>query len=249
MSWWRELGTRDADAVELMDDPACDAAALARTYRAFAAVNRAVSAPRRTYREWIRPRLSPVWETRLLDVGAGGADLPRRWLRWAAAEGLRLAVTAIDPEPRALAYARAQQERDPVDGLVLSAASTGALAHADEHFDLVVSNHVLHHLDGREFGSLLADSERLAELGGTVVHADIERSRHAYAGFAVGTLPFEAGPLRGSFIRADGLTSIRRSHTAAELEASLPSGWRVRRTFPSRLEVIWQADAAGRARD
>lgn len=248
MGWWRELAARDDEARELMDAPDCDAASLERTYARFAAVNRAVSAPHAFYRRWIRPRLSPVWETRLLDVGTGAADLPRLWLRLAAREGLRLSATAIDPDPRALAYAVALDERDPVGGLVLRAASTRDLAEADEHFDLVVSNHVLHHLDGHELGALLADSERLAELGGTAVHADLERSRLAYAVFAAGTLPFEATVLRGSFIRADGLTSIRRSHTAAELAAMLPGGWRVRRTFPERLEVVWQADAAGRPR-
>ncbi|MFD6054537.1 methyltransferase domain-containing protein [Agromyces sp. NPDC060279] len=246
MGWWRELGSRDADAVELMDDPECDEAALAKTYARFTPVNRAVSAPRERYLRWIRPRLSPVFDTRLLDVGTGAADLPALWLRWAAADGLRLRVTAIDPDRRALAFAAARTAG--LDGLTLLDATTAELAAADEHFDLVCSNHVLHHLDGHEFGALLADSERLAELGGTVVHADIERSRLAYAAFAAGTLPFEATLLRGSFIRADGLTSIRRSHTAAELEAILPAGWRVRRAFPARLELVWQADAAGRAR-
>ncbi|MCM3657546.1 methyltransferase domain-containing protein [Agromyces mediolanus] len=246
MGWWRELGSRDADAVELMDDPDCDGDTLARTYLRFTPVNRAVSAPRERYLRWIRPRLSPAFETRLLDVGTGAADLPLLWLRWAEADGLRLRVTAIDPDRRALAFAEAAGAGTP--GLTLLDATTAELAAADEHFDLVCSNHVLHHLDGREFGALLADSERLAELGGTVVHADLERSRLAYAAFALGTLPFEPNLLRGSFIRADGLTSIRRSHTAAELEAILPAGWRVRRAFPSRLELVWQADAAGRSR-
>lgn len=241
-------GSRDESARELMDDPDCDPEMLARTFEQFRLVNRVVSGGGSVYREWIRPRLSPVWTTRLLDVGTGAADLPRAWLRRAAAEGMRLEVTAIDPDPRALAAARAAAERDPVPGLELLGASTGELAADDRHFDLVTSNHLLHHLDGREFGALLADSERLAEFGGTVVHGDIARSRLAYAGFWAGTLPFAANLLRDSYIRADGLTSIRRSHTAAELAGVLPPGWRVRRAFPSRLEVVWQADAAGRPR-
>ena len=117
------------------------------------------------------------------------------------------------------------------------------LARAGERFDVVLSNHVLHHLDGTEFGALLADSERLSRDGGVAVHADIERSRLGYVGFALGTLPFEPNLLKGSYIRPDGLTSIRRSHTARELARVLPPGWRVRRGFPSRLEVVWGADA------
>ncbi|HEY1105258.1 MAG TPA: methyltransferase domain-containing protein [Agromyces sp.] len=245
---WRSLGSRDEAVREVMDDPACDPEMLSRTFEQFRLVNSVVSGAGAVYRDWIRPRLSPVWTTRLLDVGTGAADLPRRWLRRATAEGMRLEITAIDPDPRALAAAQAAVERDPVDGLELLGATTSELADDDRHFDLVVSNHMLHHLDGREFGALLADSERLAEFGGTVVHGDIERSRFAYAAFAAGTLPFRSNLLRDSFIRVDGLASIRRSHTAAELAGVLPPGWRVRRAAPSRLEVIWQADAAGRPR-
>ena len=78
MGVWRSLGTRDVALRELMDDPACDTATLARTYEQFRLVNGVVSGAGSVYRRWIRPRLSPVWTTRLLDVGTGGADLPRR---------------------------------------------------------------------------------------------------------------------------------------------------------------------------
>jgi len=223
-----------------MDDPDCDAETLERTYERFRLVNVVVSNQRAVYRRWIRPVLSPTETRRVLDIGTGGADVPRALLAWARADGLRLEVTAIDPDPRALDWALRQP---PEPGLVLRRASSRELADAGERFDVVTSNHVLHHLDGREFGALLADSERLAADGGIAVHADIERTRLGYVGFAVGTLPFERNLLAGSYIRADGLTSIRRSHTEAELASMLPSGWRVRRGFPSRLEVIWGADA------
>lgn len=239
------LRQRDDTAVELMDDPDCDVGTLERTYERFRLVNLVVSNQRAVYRRWIRPRLSPTETRRVLDIGTGGADVPRALLKWARADGLRLEVTAIDPDPRALDWAL-RQPAGP--GLELRRVTSRELAEAGERFDVVTSNHVLHHLDGREFGALLADSERLAAGGGVAVHADIERSRLGYAAFALGTLPFERNLLAGSYIRADGLTSIRRSHTAAELAAVLPSGWRVRRGFPSRLEVIWPSEE-GRAFD
>ena len=232
---------RDEAATEQMDDPDCDVEALERTYARFRLINVVVSNQRAVYRRWVRPCLSPSQTRRVLDIGTGGADLPRALLRWARADGLRLEVTAIDPDPRALDWAL-RQPAEP--GLVLRRVSSSELADAGERFDVVTSNHVLHHLDGREFGALLADSERLAGDGGIAVHGDIERTRLGYVGFALGTLPFERNLLAGSYIRADGLTSIRRSHTAAELAAALPRGWRVRRGIPSRLEVIWgDADA------
>lgn len=221
-----------------MDDPRADLETLERTYDRFRLVNAVVSNPRAVYRRWIRPRLSATETRRVLDIGAGGADVPKALLAWARADGLRVEVTAIDPDERAIAWARRQA---PVPGLVLRQATSRELADAAERFDVVMSNHVLHHLDGRELGALLAESERLAA-GGLAVHGDIERSRLGYAAFALGTLPFAPNLLAGTFIRADGLASIRRSHTAAELRAVLPSGWRVRRGFPSRLEVIWDAN-------
>jgi len=235
----RWLEARDDGAVELMDAPDADLATLERTYERFRLVNAVVSNQRAVYTRWIRPRLSTTSTRRVLDIGTGGADLPRVLLRWARADGLRLEVTAIDPDSRALDWAL----RQPTDrGLVLRRVTSRELAEAGEAFEVVTSNHVLHHLDGREFGALLADSERLTADGGVAVHADIERSRIGYAGFWLGTLPFAGNVLAGSYIRGDGLASIRRSHTAAELDAVLPPGWRVRRGFPSRLEVMWGAD-------
>lgn len=225
-----------------MDDPFCDLAMLERTYERFGLVNAVVSGQRDVYRRWIRPRLrrrAAVGDVgRLLDVGTGGADLPRRLLRWARADGLPLEVVAIDPDERAIDFAR---RSPPMPGLELRPVSTRALAVAGEWFDVVTSNHVLHHLTGQELGALLADSERLVAPGGVAAHGDIERTRYGYAAFWLGTLPFEPNVLRGSFIRPDGLTSIRRSHTAAELAGALPAGWRVRRGFPSRLEVVWES--------
>lgn len=234
------LARRDEDASELMDDPGADLDALERTYVRFAQVNAVVSNVGAVYRRWVRPALSPTATRRVLDVGTGGADLPRALLHRAHADGLRLEVTAIDPDPRALDWALSQP---PQAGLVLRRVSSTELALAGERFDVVLSNHVLHHLDGAALGALLADSERLARDGGVAVHADIERSRLGYAGFALGTLPFQPNLLKGSYIRPDGLTSIRRSHTARELAGVLPPGWSVRRGFPSRLEVVWGADA------
>ena len=232
------LRARDADAREIMDDPGCDPAVLARTYARFDLVNAVVSGRGAIYRRWVRPRLREGAAVRMLDVGTGGADLPRRMLRWAAREPGELEVVAIDPDARAIAFARAQP---PVQGLELRQAATGDLVAAGERFDVVVSNHVLHHLTARELGAILADSEALLAPGGVAVHADIARSALAYVGFAAGTLPFEPTLLRDTYIRADGLTSIRRSHTPAELAAAAPRGWSVRRGVPSRLELVRRA--------
>lgn len=231
------LQDRDADAVEMMDGPDCDPAVLARTYANFRYVNPLVSGWRATYRREIRPLLSTTRPSSLLDVGSGGGDVSRSLARWAASDGLRLTVTGIDPDARAHEFAVAQPA---VPGLQFRRAFSSELVAEGARFDFVVSNHILHHLTAEELGGLMFDSERLSRDGGRVLHADIERSRFAYVGFGLATWPF----FRDSLIRADGLTSIRRSYTAAELRSALPPGWWVTREIPSRLLLRFTSPAA-----
>ncbi|RZS57780.1 methyltransferase family protein [Microcella putealis] len=239
------LRHRADDAHELMDAPDCDPVRLEHTFRRFALVNAIVSdidgmlardiAPVASARPGSRP-------VRLLDVGTGGADVPRALIARARRRGIDLEVVAIDPDERAIAFARSQPR---VDGLTLRVAHTGDLIAEGERFDVVMSNHVVHHLDAQGLGVLLADSERLVAPGGVVVHRDLARSRLGYVAFAVGTALVHPFLLRGSFIRPDGLTSIRRSHTVAELAAAAPDGWQARGGGARwRLELRYEAPDA-----
>src|SRR6478609_6534397 len=216
------LRTRALDAVEEMDRPDCDPVRLDRTYAQFALVNRMVSGWRGIYRRKLRPRLAAGTATTLLDIGCGGGDVPVLLARWAARDGLRLEVTAIDPDPRAILFARA---RHATADVTFRQAASAELLDEGNRYDLVVSNHVLHHLDRLE--AFLDESARLSR--GTVFHNDIRRSPTAYALFSAGSWV-----LTGSYIRQDGLTSIRRSYTAAELAAAAPPGWTVARHVPFR---------------
>lgn len=233
-----DLSSRDVDARELMDDPEVDLRMLERTYERFPLVNAVVSRWKSVYRRDIRPRArrKPI---RLLDVGAGGGDVSRALARWARRDGLAVAVTALDADARAIRWAR---ERG--GGVEYRHAFTSELVDAGERFDVVISNHLLHHLAGDDLSALLQDSVVLARDDGLVLHRDIARSGFAYWGFAAGTLPFARNLLAESFIRDDGLTSIRRSYTAREIATTVPDGWQVRKAFPSRLELRWEAHDA-----
>jgi 2-polyprenyl-3-methyl-5-hydroxy-6-metoxy-1,4-benzoquinol methylase len=229
------LGERADDAREAMDAADCDPAMLARTYAQFRYVNPFVSGWRGMYRREIRPLLSPRHPLTLLDVGSGGGDVSRSLAAWAARDGLRLEVTGIDPDARAHAFA---SSLPPMSGLSFRRALSSDLVAEGARFDFVVSNHVLHHLTPQELGGLLYDSERLCTA--RVLHADIARSRFAYLGFGLATAPF----FHGSFIRDDGLISIRRSYTPEELRPVLPPGWWVETGAPSRLVLRWDAPPA-----
>ena len=229
-----DLSARAVDARELMDDPDADPSMLERTYERFALINAVVSRWRAVYRRDIRPRARKR-SLRVLDVGAGGGDVSRALADWSRRDGVAVEVTALDADERAIRWARSRG-----GAVEYRCAYTSELVDAGETFDMVISNHLLHHLSDGELGVVMQDSVALINEDGLVIHRDIARSGFAYRGFAGATLPFARNLLAGSFIRPDGLASIRRAYTPAELSAVVPRGWQVRTGFPARLELRYE---------
>ncbi len=241
----RFLAARDEHALEEMDKPDCEPGALTRTYAQFPLINSVVSRWHGVYKQHIRALLSPWRPTTLLDIGCGGGDIAGALVRWAARDGLQLHITAIDPDARAIDFARANVANQPADTEPVGNQSVSfRRVHSSELvadgavFDFVISNHMIHHLTRAELQGLLTDSAVLARQA--VIHSDIVRSPLAYAAFSLATLPF----FPGSFIRRDGLTSIRRSYTGSEMRAVLPPGWRVKTAFPYRILMLYSPVAA-----
>ncbi|KQS08806.1 hypothetical protein ASG04_07645 [Curtobacterium sp. Leaf183] len=226
-----DLRARDLTLRELMDDPDCDPRALERTFRRFAVVNALVSGWRAAWRTHVAPALPAHGRGRILDLGCGGGDLARALVRWAASDGFEIEVVGIDPDHRAIASA----SRSTPKGVTFREQSSADLVAAGERFDVVVSNHVLHHLDDDERAGFLADSEQLASTRS--LHSDIRRSPAAYRAYALGSTLVAAG----TFVRVDGLRSIRRSFTLPELHTALPRGWRAEAAAPHRVLAIHDA--------
>jgi 2-polyprenyl-3-methyl-5-hydroxy-6-metoxy-1,4-benzoquinol methylase len=224
------LSSRACHLAEAMDDPGCDPALLERSYRQFRAVNSVLSRSRLIYERYIRPLARDRGRGyTLLDIGFGGGDIARGLARWAARDGLDLRITGIDIDPRALDYVR----RLPADPkLSFRIADIATLVAGGERFDFVLSNHLVHHLDGQGLEAMLGSVRALATR--LVVFNDIRRSDLAYLGFWLLT----AVAFRRSYIRHDGLLSIRRSYTATEMRAVLPEGWELRKAWPFRLLLI-----------
>lgn len=234
---------RDIAASEEMDRSEADPVLLERTYAQFPLVNRCVSGWRGVYLKLVRPALPREGTGTILDIGCGGGDIALALLRWARADGYRVKVTGIDPDPRAQSFASRAAEAAGIGRreVEFRRASSAELVAEGQRFDVVISNHVLHHLDPRQLAGVLADSRQLAR--GLAIHSDIRRRRSALVLFGIATLPLA----RSSFIRRDGLTSIRRSHTPAELAGVLPGGWHVHAAGAYRLLAIWHAAGGRRA--
>lgn len=220
------LSQRDETLRELMDDPHCDPQRLHATLRRFGVVNRVVSGWDAVYRKKMRPLLAGLGrEARVLDIGSGGGDVLARLARLAARDGLEVQWTGADPDPRALEVARGRM----APGVTFEAADAEELVRRGERFDVVISNHVLHHLESTELQRFTEASAHLATK--KVWHGDIARGRLAYTLFSVGILPLAPG----TFLRTDGLRSIRRSYRREELSAVLGPPWRVTQPAPFRL--------------
>jgi 2-polyprenyl-3-methyl-5-hydroxy-6-metoxy-1,4-benzoquinol methylase len=226
------LRARALELTERMDSPDCDPALLQRTYAQFTTINAVLSGWGGLYQRYLKPWLrTQARTTRVLDIGCGGGDLLRRLGNWAAQDGLSATFVGIDPDPRAIAFARQAPHHSST---TYRQADSQMLVTAGETFDIVVSNHVLHHLSTLELAALCDDCEQLAQ--GRVVHNDIRRDDLAYALFPLAGLVCQR-----SFIVEDGLRSIRRSFTQTELEQLAPPGWTVEATAPFRLQLLWSA--------
>ncbi|MFH8251093.1 methyltransferase domain-containing protein [Microbacterium sp. B2969] len=229
-----DLSARDVDVAELMDDPDCDPVLLAATLRRFDTINRMWSGWARLYEARLAPFLASLERpARVLDLGSGGGDLVARLARLAARDGLDVRWVGADPDERALHVARERAS----SRIEFRAMDASALRWAGERFDAVLSNHVLHHLSAADVAVFAADSLALSD--GIALHSDIRRSRPAYALYAIGVTPFAPG----TFLRTDGLRSIRRSYRAGELAETLGRPWTVRDAAPFRVVAEARADA------
>ena len=82
-------------------------------------------------------------------------DLARQLAQWPAKDGLKVDVTGIDPDPRVIRYVQSRPNPDGVRFLELHSAD---LARRNSMFEIILSNHVLHHIEDEHIG--LRDTER-----------------------------------------------------------------------------------------
>jgi ubiquinone/menaquinone biosynthesis C-methylase UbiE len=126
--------------------------------------------------EHVRGRLLEAAEiregARVLDLGCGTGSLVVMLKR----RHPSARVSAIDPDPKALARARAKVESAGVE-VAFDQGFADALPYEDRAFDRVISSFMLHHLTGSEKDGALRESFRVLAPGGTLHVLDFTETR------------------------------------------------------------------------
>lgn len=182
----------------------------------------------RSFRRAMAPLLrgSPA-SLRLLDAGCGSGDVAADLVAWG---GGRIAATGLDLKPAHL--------RQVPKCVATVAGDVRRLPFREPSFDVVICSLFLHHFDGDAVAEVLRGL--YAQARQALVVNDLRR---AVVPWAFGRMVF---PLvfRSRVSIHDGLLSIRRSFTVAELRAAFAAAGvrdvdvEIRRVFPYRLVAV-----------
>ncbi len=195
---------------ELMDLPDSDEPRLLQTLAQFALLNRLFSSSRWLIRKYILDPQMRAGKTgfSLLDIGAGGCDIPIWIVQYCRKRGVEARITCIDNDERVLAYARKQCADYPEITLLKHDARCMQELGS---FDYIFANHFLHHLDEGSITAVLQQSVDMANRD--ILFNDIYRSRIGYWLYTL----YAGGFLHKSFAFYDGRLSIRKGFRVEEL--------------------------------
>lgn len=211
------LRTR-AEADELMDDFSITDERLTQALDELRGVNRFLggyAAMRAVMGPYLRRRRGR--RVRVLDLGAGVADIPEHLVRWATRHGADVEVLAVDANAATVAHARAVLDRRlpaPLRPRVRVAVGDAfALPFEDDAFEVTMAAMFLHHFRAPEAVRVLREMQRTARDG--LLVNDLQRHRLAYLGIRALTALLPVSPM----FAHDGPLSVRRGFTRAELAA------------------------------
>lgn len=216
---------------EVMDDLAVDEGDLGRALRELSIINRWLGGDRvsRLGVQRILRFLPPARRVTVLDVGAGGSDLPRAL----APLGRQFDVTALDVNPRAGEFARNYGR--PVTVIV---GSAHALPFDEGSFDIAHVSLFLHHCSDEEASALLRNLSRIARYG--IVINDLHRHAIAYVSISLLTRLFS----RSAIVRHDAPVSVLRAFLRRELEALFPAELRTTVSISWHWAFRWCVSAS-----
>ncbi|MBN9393513.1 MAG: methyltransferase domain-containing protein [Chloroflexi bacterium] len=232
---------------EWLDEPGHSRETLAGNFRDIAFLNRWFGGLSPVDKS-LRPFLSverPVAFT-ILDLAAGGADVPlalaRRWRK----QGIKLAITALDIDPAITELAMEAAHRENLEEFRAITADVFTYPYPeDREYDFVTCSLAFHHFSPELCVEMLRLMSNLA--GRAFVVNDLRRGWFGWFGSKLLTLLVARHP----FTRHDGPLSVLRSYTIKEMEAlvraaQLDPTWkvRVRRGPFSRLVIVGENQEA-----
>jgi SAM-dependent methyltransferase len=232
-----------------MDSPAASRKDLAEALRFIRIVNRyfgGTAAALWHLRHWLEdwPRQQPI---RMLDVGAGSADIPLAIANWAQTRGYRIHITAIDFQPVTVALAQEHVGRRSditvmqADALKLtdifgtgSGAGRQTTVTVDTGggptFHFAHAGMFLHHLGDLQVMTVLRMMDRLTSHG--VIWNDLVRSPLGRVGVRLLTRLF-AAPAKA---RHDAIVSVNAGFTKPE---AMDLARRAGLTDPRYRRFLW----------
>jgi SAM-dependent methyltransferase len=201
---------------EIMDLEYASFEETSETYRLIRRVNRYLGGSsvilahlERFARGWNRAKT-----LRILDAAAGIADIPQAIVRWARKKGQSIHVTALDINPHALAFGRAELAGYPEISFLRGSIFDPPFLEGS--FDYVISSMFFHHLTEEEAARVLKISSELARRG--VIVNDLLRKRGAYLGIL-----FLSRFSRNAMFRNDAPLSVLRGFRRPEVESLIES--------------------------
>jgi ubiquinone/menaquinone biosynthesis C-methylase UbiE len=165
----------------------------------------------------------------VVDVGTGGGDLPKTFVRRARDVGATWRITAIESHAEVLEIARRRLRNEAAVTVLEGDALALPLPNAS--VDVAHSSLLLHHLDDADAVSALREMARVSRRG--VVVNDLVRGLLPYLVTWTTTMALA----RNRYTRNDGPVSARRAYTLAELDrlladAGLRVAWRSSTRLP-----------------
>lgn len=203
----------EEDALEFLDRPNLDPSELRVSLRDVERLNRWFGGADCVLQEVARLSRARGLEgdVRVLDVGSGGADIPRALMRWGKRNDLNFHSVACDLHEQVGSVAADFCGGEGSISILRADALTPPFA--PRSFDFVTCSLMIHHLAEDDVVRLLEAVRPLARHA--LILCDLERSGWAYAGVWLATRLI----CRSKLTWHDGPLSVRRAYTIPELAA------------------------------